>query len=303
MRNKMANSSGELLKSELRKVVRDAGGSTLTKKGRDANLAAFFKTLKSELNIQIKSFQNLTTKHLQAYVNHIKVTCTSRTMQNKLAHVRQALHAANRGKFADLPQNSNRALGIEKASRDGTHRPAHEAVNLSRIAKMPAGHQACANLQIFLGLRAQEAVMAGQSLASWKHQLEKTGKFKVIHGTKGGRPRTVDLLDAQCRENALAAILEGLKVLQEKCLIKSISLEGAVKSYQRAMQKVGFSGAQSSHSLRCAWAQMRYPIHLETTGGDRAEALALLSLELGHGDGRGTYVDKCYLKNEPYPTD
>jgi hypothetical protein len=31
--------------------------------------------------------------------------------------------------------------------------------------------------------------------------------------------------------------------------------------------------------------------------GDRREALAATSLDLGHGDGRGTHVAQVYLKN------
>lgn len=303
MTKKIAKSSGELLRSELRKVVQLGAGATLTKKGRDANLAAFFKTLRSELNIQVKSFSSLTTKHLQAYANHLKKTLSSRTIQNKITHIRVALRAAGRQDFADLPQNSNTGLGVEKASRNGTHRPAQEAVNFFRISELPPAHQACANLQTFLGLRVQEALMSGKSLASWQHQLEQTGCLKVIHGTKGGRPRTLDLRGAQCKENALEVILVALKLLHSGNLIQSLSIGGAIRSYQRAMNKVGFKGEQSSHSLRCAWSQARFLTLLEETGGHRAEALALLSMELGHGDGRGTWAEKIYLKNEPLPID
>jgi hypothetical protein len=44
------------------------------------------------------------------------------------------------------------------------------------------------------------------------------------------------------------------------------------------------------------YEQERFALHLEQLG-DRCEALAATSLDLGHGDGRGTYVAQVYLKN------
>lgn len=48
--------------------------------------------------------------------------------------------------------------------------------------------------------------------------------------------------------------------------------------------------------MRCMYAQDRFAFHLAACGGSRAEALAETSLDLGHGDGRGTYVAQVYLR-------
>ncbi|MCR2697983.1 DNA-binding protein, partial [Salmonella enterica] len=49
----------------------------------------------------------------------------------------------------------------------------------------------------------------------------------------------------------------------------------------------------SPHSLRYAWAQdaIRY---YEEQGLSHKEALAVTSTDLGHGDGRGIYIEQVY---------
>ncbi|MDI5050258.1 DNA-binding protein, partial [Salmonella enterica subsp. enterica serovar Montevideo] len=47
------------------------------------------------------------------------------------------------------------------------------------------------------------------------------------------------------------------------------------------------------HSLRYAWAQDTIS-HYLAQGFNRKEALAILAMDLGHGDGRGRYVAQVY---------
>jgi hypothetical protein len=79
-------------------------------------------------------------------------------------------------------------------------------------------------------------------------------------------------------------------------LIPSKSLAGAARAYGRLCKKVGMTGKHASHALRCSYAQERFTMYMEQLG-DRREALAATSLDLGHGDGRGTHVAQVYLKN------
>lgn len=78
-------------------------------------------------------------------------------------------------------------------------------------------------------------------------------------------------------------------------LIESTSLEGAIKVYGREMKRVGFKGAEAPHALRYTWAQEQYA-RIRMKGMDESEALTRLSLDLGHGDGRGRYCKQTYLQ-------
>lgn len=57
------------------------------------------------------------------------------------------------------------------------------------------------------------------------------------------------------------------------------------------------TGVHSPHSLRYAYSQDAVNYHLDN-GMSRKEAEALVSMDLGHGDGRGAYVARVYNRNE-----
>jgi hypothetical protein len=119
----------------------------------------------------------------------------------------------------------------------------------------------------------------------------------VLHGTKGGRPRSISLLDQASKEKALAAVQAAISVIekQDGKLISSSTLEGANRAYQRAMNAAGFKGSEASHALRYAFAREQFAKYMEALD-DKKEALAALSMDLGHGDGRGRYCAQVYLK-------
>lgn len=285
-------------RNEIKAVVKAAGGSTLTRESRSANLTATANDLRLGLNIQIKSFSGLRTQHLKDLVTHWNSEGQStRTIQNKLAHLRAALRGVGREKFAADPRNSNAALGASGGSRSGTHTIPSEKALEERISSLPEPFKAGARLQQALGLRAQEAVQSNQSLRSWEKQIQAGRPVKVLHGTKGGRPRDVSLLGQASKDRALAAVREAIRVAdkQDGKLIPSTSLEGANRAYQRAMNGVGFKGSEASHSLRYQFAREQFAKYLEALG-DKKEALAALSMDLGHGDGRGRYCEQVYLR-------
>lgn len=287
-----------MTRNEIKAIVKAAGGSTLTREARSANLTATANDLKLRLNIQIKSFAGLKTQHLTSLVTLWKEQGKSiRTIQNQLAHVRAALRAVEREKFADSKQVSNTALGASNASRGGTHSVPSPEVLEARLSALPTGFQEAARLQQTLGLRAQEAIQSNQSLRRWEKQLENGQRVTVLHGTKGGRARDTSLPSENARKAALEAVRAAIKATdrQEGKLIPSSSLEGANRAYQRAMNAVGFKGSEASHSLRYHFAQAQFERYIDL-GFDRKEALSALSMDLGHGDGRGRYCAQVYLK-------
>lgn len=289
----------QMNKSEIRRINRSAGGSTLTRKGRESTLADVSRVFREDLNIQIKSFADLKIRHIEKYVEHAKAKgLTKRTMQNHMSRIRSALRELGREKFADDERISNKALGLGNASRDGTHVPFSDVEEDLRLGSIQdAGSRAAAQLQRALGLRMTEAIRSVEWLKQWERDLIKNNYIEVIAGTKGGRRRLVDFKDPVANSIALEAIRNAISVVGERAqIVESSTLQGACRKYLRDISKAGFKGAQGSHSLRCSWARDQYIRHLEATNGSKPLALSMLSLDLGHGDGRGRYCRQVYLK-------
>jgi len=287
---------------KVRDATRDAGGATLTKVNRSAGLKKFFHVMQKVLNLQVLSFEKLKASQIKTYVDYLKKEgLTDRSIQNQLAHIRQALRSVNRDHFASSEPMSNKAMGVSGASRGGTHQALsdlqYRAVLAATKADKP-GAAACMELQREIGLRAREAIQSGESLKSWEKALLANIPCQVLHGTKGGRGRWTGPVDLS---RALAAVRNAIAVAdaQGGYLIVSKNLKSAARAYGRSCEKVGMKGEHASHALRCMFAQERYAMHLQRLGS-RSEALAATSLDLGHGDGRGTYVAQVYLKNAPH---
>ena len=287
-------------KREIGRSVKAGGGSTLTKIARASSLLQISKILKNDLNIQVKSFDFLKINHVDRLIQHLQARGQSpRASQNTMAHLRCALREAGREKFAADPRISNKKLGISGASRDGKHRAiASEEIEL-RILKLDDGAAATTRLQMTIGLRAREAIQSTDSLKSWLVELEKYDCLTVSHGTKGGRSRIVRFITQESKQSALQAIKNARQqsIRSDGVLIPSKTLQGAARAHLRQMSAAGFHGEESSHALRCTWAQAQYTRYMEMLGGDEKEVLSRLSMDLGHGDGRGRYVKQVYLKN------
>uniref|UniRef100_UPI0009ABBE7B integrase domain-containing protein n=1 Tax=Salmonella enterica TaxID=28901 RepID=UPI0009ABBE7B len=76
-------------------------------------------------------------------------------------------------------------------------------------------------------------------------------------------------------------------------LIDKPDLKSAMDYWHNQAARMGLTGAYSPHSLRYAWAQDTIS-HYLAQGFNRKEALAILAMDLGHGDGRGRYVAQVY---------
>jgi site-specific recombinase XerD len=276
--------------------VSNQTGSTLTKVAREHALKHLVSSLRqASMNVKLA---HITSRHIERYVSMQKDAGVSdRTLQNRMAHIRGELRSIGREKLADSERLSSSALGISGASRDGTHRALSQAqygqaLELARA--MHPGFAACLELQHELGLRMREAIQCGPSLKGWERSLMRGEMVRVVHGTKGGRERDSRANDPQ---KALQAVQKALQATKqgEGRLIPSQTLQGAARAYGRLCGAAGLTGEHASHALRCMYAQQRFALHLEQLG-DRREALAATSLDLGHGDGRGTYVAQVYLR-------
>jgi site-specific recombinase XerD len=281
------------LREQLQNAAFDAGGSFKTREGRQLTVARFHGFLKAR-NIQIRSIEQIKGKYIRDYVDaRLGEGIGKRTLQNEVTALRCTLRSAGRIKIAE--QIDNKALGISGATRDGTKLAMTDTrmMNLRSTAlALDAGVCACIDLQRALGLRAEEAVKACKSLDSWATQLKLGKPVHVIFGTKGGRPRLVNPAD---RERAAEAVHAAQKLAshQSGVLINKPDEKSAMHRYKNVMSAAGFTGKESGHALRYAFAQDQIKAYL-LLGYSKQEALALTSTDLGHGDGRGRYIAQVY---------
>lgn len=195
--------------------------------------------------------------------------------------------------FAHHPQISNKALGIDGSSRKGTKQAATEQEYNEAVQLMTArdpGLVGCLKLERLLGLRSQEAIRSGPSLATWEAQLAQGEAVHVIFGTKGGRDRWAEPVG---RAAALAAVREARTVAAgRRGHLLVGSLKAASTFYRNEMHR---HCPITGHSLRYAYAQ-QLKANFMQRGYSLKEAKALVSISLGHGDGRGQYVDQVYAR-------
>ncbi|MBJ7222317.1 MULTISPECIES: integrase domain-containing protein [unclassified Brenneria] len=285
-----------LLEQEMKTLARQAGGSHKTVHDRMALAQRFCERLLAQ-NVQIRRVEQLKARHIESYVRErLAQNITKRSLQNEMAALRCLLKQAGRDRLAASERLSNKSLGLSGASRNGTRQAItaeHYWQVLETIRAKDAGMAAVLELSRLMGLRSQEAVQCAQSLRTWKQALDRgESRLTVVFGTKGGRSRETVILDAgavrKALENALAVAEQ-----RNGRLIDKPDLKSAMKYWHGQASRIGLTGAYSPHSLRYAWAQDAIR-HYLAQGFSEKEALALVAMDLGHGDGRGRYVAQVY---------
>lgn len=246
-------------------------------------------------NIQIRTFDQLKPKHLQAWIADCKAQGLSdRTLQNRLSVIRNLLRESGLTRKADQIQTKD--FGISGASRDGTRRGiSAEAYQVRIVQVSDPGVRACLELQRVLGLRQREAIMAQRdTLERWERELEHGSRVKILDGTKGGRERETLIHD---RADALETVRAALAVseLNRGRLIAASDLKSAVDRFNNQARAAGFIGQFSPHSIRYAFARKAVESY-KAAGLTEREALLCTSRDLGHGDGRGRWVNQVYLR-------
>jgi integrase len=140
-------------------------------------------------------------------------------------------------------------------------------------------------------------VQCASSLNTGKKQLERNqSTLTIVFGTKGGRPRETRILNRNAVQQAVNDALLIAKTRNGK-LIDKPDLKTAMNFWRTHTTRLGLIGHYSPHSLRYAWAQDALRYYL-SQGFSRSEARAMTSMDLGHGDGRGRYVERVYTRKE-----
>lgn len=285
------------IKDILVTLATKAGGGNKTISDRQ-NMAVRFADFLKTNNIQIKAIEHLKSKHIEGYMQSRQdYGIGLRTMQNETSGFRVILREAGRDVLADCERLTNKALGISGASRDGTHRAMPNDMYTALIERLELADKdvsACAQLERYLGLRGEEAVQADKSLATWEKQLAKGDVVRVIYGTKGGKSRNIRVVDVSKALEAVKNALERAKVNGGRIIDKP-NLQSAMEHHAYVMRTNGCVGEYSPHSLRYAFTCDRVDAY-KAQGYSHKDALAQTSLDLGHGDGRGRYIQQVYLR-------
>lgn len=286
-----------LLEQEMKRLARQAGGSHKTVHDRIKLAQRFYDRLVVVQNVQIRRVDQLKARHIEDYIHsRLAQGIAKRSLQNEMAAIRQILIQAGRDKLAASERIDNRSLGLSGVSRNGTRRaitPEHYRQVLETARIKDPGLAAVVELARLMGLRSQEAVQSVQSLRTWQQALaQNETRLTVVFGTKGGRPRDTLILDAGAVKKAVDNALSVAEQRNGK-LIDKPDLRSAMKYWHGQASRIGLTGAYSPHSLRYAWAQDAIRYYL-AQGFSEIEALAMTSMDLGHGDGRGRYVAQVY---------
>ncbi|MCZ8794623.1 integrase domain-containing protein [Escherichia albertii] len=288
------------LGGEMKALAKKAGGSFKTVDNRIHIVQRFSRHLRS-LNIQIQRVAQIKVRHIESYIHdRLAQEIGLRTLQNEMASLRVVLQQAGRSQVAEHTRLTNKSLGLAGASRNGTRQaitPEHYQQVMKVARSQDTGLAAALELARLMGLRSQEAVQSVQSLRTWKQAIERgETRLPVVYGTKGGRPRETVILDAGAVRKALE---NALTVAEQRDgrLIDWSDLKSAMNYWRKQAVSVGLTGAYSPHSLRYAWAQDAIR-HYLVQGFSEKEALAMTAMDLGHGDGRGSYVAQVYGRHE-----
>ncbi|HEC8685026.1 TPA: integrase domain-containing protein [Salmonella enterica subsp. enterica serovar Oranienburg] len=301
MKNKSARSKVEQFRRDFVTLARDAGRSYATV-ADSMRIARYFLNYLRDNGIKLRHTDSIKTRHLIGYLQFRKEQGISvRTIQNEHSAIRGVLNQAGRYKLAD-PDNpllSNKALGLEESSRAGTKQPlSPEAFYkaFKEVEKNNRGVAAAMLLSYTLGLRTKEAVQSCKSVMTWKRSIE-TGQHsvRVVFGTKGGRPRNTVIVD---RDAARRAINYAENVMKENNgkLIDRPDVRKAIDTYRYHVRRAGLTGEKAPHSMRYHFSQEARRFY-ENGGYSDREIYAQVSMDLGHGDGRGRYVKHVYFRN------
>lgn len=279
-------------------LARQSGGSFKTVADR-SRIAARLAEQMLKLNIQIRDVNHIKTHHIEHYVRSRQAEDISkRTLQNEMAALRAILTTAGRIKLADPKHEklSNDALNLSGASRAGsktaiTDERFHEALALVR--SKDEGVALAMEIARYLGLRTEEAVQSAKSLKTWQQALARGDeRLRVVFGTKGGRPRDTTVVR---RDELMRSLNAAVAYSAEHGgkLVDKAGLRSAIDRYRNVAKDAGLTGKEAPHSLRYAYSREAIEWHMKD-GLSRKEAEAMVSMDLGHGDGRGLYIMSVY---------
>lgn len=293
----MVNEKKMSLSKNAKELSKAAGGSHSTVEARTRIIMQLVNNLRYEQNVQIRNISQLKEKNIENWLRSGREKGLSpRTLQNRLTAVRAVLKEAERYDTISRLQNIAKKVGFAGAPRDGVRKPpSEEQINRMLSNVNHQGVRICLELMGEFGLRQKEAIMSAASLEKWLKDIssDRHGRFQLVQGSKGGRPREIWPNDPQRAAALVSKAIEFCRSNGGK-LIEG-DLKQALGKFNRVAAQGGFTRLHSPHSLRYAFAQ-RTIDRLMQHGWDKRLALSFTSQVLGHGDGRGRWIDQVYSR-------
>jgi len=274
-----------------------ARGSHLTRESRERTLSRFQSVMENVGYNQLKSVNDIAGRHIRAYIeSRIEDGVSVRTMQNEMAHIRSVV----RDCIANAKELSNENLGISGGSRIGTKTAvtADELQTWASHARDLGREGIAVALEVSreLGLRSQEIVRAdADQLRAWVREAS-AGRVTILHGTKGGRVRDATVINPV---RTVAVLERAVTVAEAQGGYLITRADGKPASNLKAATAIyrSYNDRQNidAHRCRYAYAREAYQYHL-AQGHSHREACSRVSVDLGHGDGRGRYIESVYLR-------
>lgn len=276
------------------------GGAGVTKHQRLLTCKAFI-TWSFKNGHVFNSMADVNQEIVRAYIADCRAEGNDNsTLHNKLASIRRVMRSL--GKDPDALGITAKNVGLEPRDRKGTKEPIPDAEFLAAVDKAiqigEPGFAIVLRLQRLLGHRGLESLMSIRALE--KCALEASEfldmRIEILHGTKGGKYRTTDIIQARARET-LEVIRDALVYAKNNNghLIQGSKndLKSAVSRYHRLAAEVGLVGIHAPHSLRYAYIVEKIN-EMRDSGLNKSEALSAAAQYLGHGKSRGRYVSMVY---------
>lgn len=291
------------LSQNLLKLSYDASGAKKSKADREKHLVKFCDFLRTS-NINIEHVNHIKESHIKLYIEFRKNGSDTKkavgiaSICNEMASIRKVLLQAGRHQILNNPNLSNQSLGISGRKRTGNKEPIPPELLRQFIElalKKDRGLGVCVLLSLQLGLRSEEAVQSYKSLFTWRKAILKmNNEVKVVFGAKGGRDRFTDIINLDDLEHTVNFGIQMASSRGGKLIEKS-NLKSAMQYFSNSLRDIGMVGKYAPHALRYSYTDNLLFI-LEGQGYSKQEALAITSCSLGHGDGRGRYIQSTYGK-------
>lgn len=298
---KIVNSSESYssLRHQVSQALEKKGGSTVTLRATSSHLERFVEYVAK--NFKLMKFDQVKPSHIHAFFDEIRDGKSVGTLHNHAASLRSVFRLLRCKNLADSDHISNESLGLCGRSRGGTHRVITQQEIDDAIAaalKIDEGVSLLIELMNQFGLRIREAITSPKSLTMWLRALEKGSDYiDLIFGSKGGRPRRTRIFN---KDEAIDLIKRCIKYVNSNSgwLINCETREQALEFAYYTARKIGLTGEISPHSFRYSFTHRQFDQYLDL-GFEEEEALAFLAEDLGHGNGRKTWVRSVYLKGHP----
>lgn len=254
---------------------------------------------------EVKLVRDITPAMVQAYLDHKAATCRPATMDKIFAHLRKIdrviCHKYKAPGYSDgisMPDVSNADKLRDKAFNDDDFKLLRDS-----LAKSRGGSGRAVVLSRYAGLRVEEASSVRVERFSRTGGRWGYGTLDILKGdgSKGNRPRHIDIPTAEARD-AIAEAVSGRQPGQYivcKADGSAYDKRSITRAISRHMDRLGIGNEykqNKSHALRKTFAQECYDLS-RRAGDSRQEALAYVNRQLGHGDSRRDLSD-TYVLNQ-----